>query len=491
MDEIEHDKSGIGLLHFIGGESENEILAWLPKDSEAIAARWPAIKNILHNVEKRADYLKNKVGTEEITVPWSRDKKLHSGVALAIWPAATAFNEITAKKGVDTKAIVYKRGEALEKYWSNIGVHTFLRQQLNESRLALQENESYHDGATNQTRLEKLGEEVVKDPRHANLQKLYTADKQQLLYLFYCGHDFLNLSSEMWPAGADKQQAQSNAEYFQKFMEYTSWKTGRDLTTTTFGQGELTYDQTRVKNFLTTLVREDAPLAAIAPASREYAEPQTDDMMIERFGKSPNVIQNVLYDIATQVFGMHIENNIDVLKWIFTETSSERYGLYFTKDGADLRVVDVAWFDYKKLSMAPDQQLAWLQTLRDRIHKEVTDWKGGLITTQTNSWRETLNKEVGGAYLRIIDRYYNQLYAGNTNWPVLAFDRISFDIEKCADTTKGQRFELPPETVTTGIMLGLKDLWSYLYRQREDGLYEIRSKEKGEQLLTDVYPQLT
>jgi len=38
MDEIEHDTSGIGLLHFIGRESENEILVSLPKDSEPIAA---------------------------------------------------------------------------------------------------------------------------------------------------------------------------------------------------------------------------------------------------------------------------------------------------------------------------------------------------------------------------------------------------------------------------------------------------------------------
>jgi len=213
-----------------------------------------------------------------------------------------------------------------------MGAHTFIRQQLNESRLVLQENEAYQDGTENQVRLEKLGEEVVRDTRYSNLQKLYTADKEQLLYLFYCGHDFLNLYEEMWPAGTDKLQAQKNTEYLQNFMEYTSWKTGRDVTTTTFGQEELVYDQTRVKNFLTTLVREDALPAAINAASREYAVSQSDEQIMERFATSPNVMQNVLHDIATQVYGMHIENNMEVLKSIFTEASSKRYGLYFTKD---------------------------------------------------------------------------------------------------------------------------------------------------------------
>jgi len=161
------------------------------------------------------------------------------------------------------------------------------------------------------------------------------------------------------------------------------------------------------------------------------------------------VLQNVLYDIATQVFGMHIENNLQVLESIFTEANSERYGLYFDKEGKYIRATDTSGFDYKKLSMAPDQQLASLKQLRDSVYGAVTTGKGELITTQTNSGRKLLNQEVGGAYLRIMDRYYNQLFIQEKNSVVPAYSRLLFDIDKCADGTKGEWFELPHETIMT------------------------------------------
>ena len=162
--------------------------------------------------------------------------------------------------------------------------------------------------------MEQLGEKLTKDPRFAQVHNLYTTDKTMLLYLFYCGHDFLSVYESMWPEGTEKQNAKDNALYLQEYMEYISRKTGRDITTTKLGEAELAYDQTRIKNFLTTLNWEDASPAVIDTSSREYVQAQTDQMIIERFGHSSDVIQNVLYDIATQVYGMHIENDIDVLR---------------------------------------------------------------------------------------------------------------------------------------------------------------------------------
>lgn len=109
---------------------------------------------------------------------------------------------------------------------------------------------------------------------------------------------------------------------------------------------------------------------------------------------STSKLQTILYRIATEVVWAKINNSMDDIKNIFNETNEKAYGIYFHDNKLDINGNYFADTEY----MWTD--IATIKKIRADIVEQVKD--NDLIDIWTGD--TYLNKEIGNAYIRIIDQ---------------------------------------------------------------------------------------
>jgi hypothetical protein len=84
-----------------------------------------------------------------------------------------------------------------------------------------------------------------------------------------------------------------------------------------------------MKAFALTLDTQGAATTGVDDAGVDILVSREDKALTEQLGTSELVVQNVLYDIATQVYGNHLPiHSLEALSLIFTEENKEEYGVY-------------------------------------------------------------------------------------------------------------------------------------------------------------------
>jgi hypothetical protein len=131
----------------------------------------------------------------------------------------------------------------------------------------------------------------------------------------------------------------ANEQYLWEYIEYARWYYGWELPS--YAGETFEHDVTFIKNFALTLDIDTSATAVIAPEKIDDLTPKNEAWMLEHMHTSSSVVQNVLFDIARQVYGMHVQqNDMEALSLIFSESRKDQHGIYVSKIG-DTRKIAV------------------------------------------------------------------------------------------------------------------------------------------------------
>ncbi len=322
---------------------------------------------------------------------------------------------------------------------------------LAESRMcqAVENDENY----TNKTDVQWYPKYLESELKKSNadwfsqLEGIYTKDRIHFFEIVASLPYYENILQSI--DIADKEKIIANLAFFKRYAEYKLLQLAiSDYPTVNINEKTIDYDE--ITNLLSWW-KLTAIWISAAEIWSENIEYLTDNQVREKYNVSNNLWQNVLYEIANKKLGYTGKNDLNELKWFYTEEKKEINGIYFDPGDQDWAINENSWSDNE---FATDTELNDKDTMI-KMRWYIDDAASSWTTWNMVAENDFANKEYAKDFINIINQ--NLDYQINPT-------KYQKEILKYIQTnSNGKYIELPPDLLIIWIKSWIPHLGAFVY----------------------------
>lgn len=243
-----------------------------------------------------------------------------------------------------------------------------------------------------ETRKKRLQE---KDPQaFQKCENIFAKNNRQMYLMFAQLPYYQNLANETLSADPDIQSIQENIRFIQEYMAYKML----GVSIHTIPQTDINpekIDYTTIDVFVRTFSLQASFMEEQEIEQR--SECLTQEQVTNRFGMSPYIGQNILFEIAKKL-DYSWPNTWENLHQWFAPDNGEKYGIYYEDD---TRYLNENWWLDTTIGTDQDMQnMSTILTMRGYI-QNAKDW---IVTGDMVNSNEKINTEYANNFMSIINK---------------------------------------------------------------------------------------